>query len=92
MNKVIVLFKKLYVAVTAMTKAIFTPLILVIEKSLKGESITMGQLCLAFWRLIVWVAFMLCLTGNIGVPVIIVYLFLMDIVIIGFQTVFFVVK
>lgn len=89
MRKAIAALRKLLFAVKIMVQAVVAPIAQVVKKTLKGEPITVGILAFATWRLVVWLAFLLCATGSIGVPAVIAYLFLVDLTIVGVQTVFF---
>lgn len=88
MEKVLDFLSKLGRAIYIVTRTMAAPLVAVVSASIKGEAISLGMLGMAFWRLIVWMAFLMCLTGNIGVPVVIAYLFLLDLGFICIQSVF----
>lgn len=92
MKKAIALIRKLFLAATIMVRALTAPLTNVVKKTMQGEPITVGQLGFATWRLLVWVSFLLCATGSIGVPATIAYMFLADLILVGVQTVFYAVE
>jgi hypothetical protein len=89
MKKLFAAIRKFFFAIKVIARAVTSPIIAVASKAAKGEPITIGQLGFATWRLVVWLAFVLCVTGSMGVPAVIAYLFLMDLTLVGFQTVFF---
>lgn len=89
MRKLFAVIRKFFFAVKVMVKATVAPVVLVVKKSVKGESISIGQLSFAAWRGMVVLSFLLCTIGGVGVPAIIAYLFLADLMLIGFQTVFY---
>jgi hypothetical protein len=71
---------------------VVTPAVKVIRKALMGERISLFELAFALWRMVVWVSFCLCVTSVIGVPPMVVYMVLMDIMLIATQAIFSAVK
>lgn len=88
MSKLFAAIRKFFFAVKVMVCTIAKPVVVVVVKVAKGKPITTGELGFAFWRVVVWLAFLMCVVGSVGVPSLIAYLFLMDLLIVGFQTVF----
>lgn len=89
MKKFVVVIRKTLFALKVTAQALIAPIVLLVKKSARGEPITIGELGFAAWRLLVWMTFLICATGSIGVPAIIAYLLLADLLILGIQTVFF---
>lgn len=88
MKKTLAFLRRLLFAITVLAKAVMAPVATVVKQTLYGDSISIGQLGFALWRLIVWLSFLMCAMGSIGVPAMIAYLFLCDLLIVGIQTVF----
>lgn len=87
--KAIAAIRKFFFAIKVMVCALTDPIVKVAKKVHKGEPVSVGLLGFATWRAVIWLSFLLCVSGSLGVPAIVAYLFLADLFIVGIQTVYF---
>ncbi len=87
MGRIWSIIKSVFFAVKVASIAIAAPVIDLVVSTAQGKPLSLGQLVFAFWRLFVWLFFVLCATTSIGIPPIIAMLFLVDLAIVGVQIV-----
>lgn len=88
MKKFFTMLKKILYAISVMTTAVFSPISVVVRNLISGQNVSLGQLGFAIWRVLVWCSFLMCMTGSIGIPPLVALLLLIDLFILGVQTVF----
>jgi hypothetical protein len=87
MRKLFGFIKHLFFAAKVIVGAVVAPVVSLVATTLQAKPISLGQLTFAFWRLLVWLFFVLCATTSVGVPPLIALLFLADLAIVGVQIV-----
>lgn len=83
---------RLMKALCLVISLVMSPAVKVVRKTLMGEPLSLFELAFALWRLVVWVSFSMCVTSVIGVPPMVVYMVLIDIMLIATQAIFSAVK
>lgn len=79
--------QQFFAAIKVMVKALIAPIVQLTKQVNSREPVKPSLLAFAGWRVLVWLTFTLCITGSLGIPPLVAYLFMVDLVIVGVQTV-----
>jgi hypothetical protein len=87
MRKLLAFVKGFFFTAKVIVSAIVAPVAQLLKSTLQNKPLSVFQLVFAIWRLFVWTIFVLCVTASVGVPAIIAYLFLIDVMVVCVQIV-----